>query len=158
VVIVLEEMQSRGRAVPQVRRLRSRAHLALTVAIFSLLRLAHALQPNEREKLDRLSQELDELEQTHKQVAERLDNLAEELDQTREHVVETSVLTTRSVETMLGDLRATKWKLSTRAAALEHRVAAQELESKRSAAQVRACLMLLVLPVKDKFQAASDRA
>ena len=142
-------MHSRRTAPHHGRLLRSRKNLVIAVALFSFLGLAHAVQPNEREKLDLLSEELDELEQTHKQVTERLDDLAEVLDQTREFVAETSVPTT-SVETVLWDLRATKRKLSTRVAALESRVA-QELESKRAGAEVRAFSMLHVNPVIETF-------
>ena len=134
-------MQSRGGAAPQGRPLNRKTQLVLVVALFSLLGLAHALQANERE-LGLLS---DEFAEGSKQIAERLDDLEEELDQTRKDVAETSVLTTRSVEKMLGDLRATKMTLSTRVAALEHRVAALELESKRAATEARACSMLRVL-------------
>jgi uncharacterized coiled-coil protein SlyX len=147
-------MQSRRTAAPQGRLLRSRTQLVLVVALFSLLGLAHALQPNEREELDRLSEEVAE---SSKQIAERFDDLEEELERTREHVAETFVLTTRSVETMLRDLRATKGTLSTRVAALESRVAAQELAFKRAAAEVRACSMLQlhVKPLNETFQASS---
>jgi len=151
-------MQSRRTALPQCRFFRSNTRLVLAVALFSLLGLAHAVQPNEREKLDLLSEELDE--QTHKKVPERLEDLAEELDQTREYVAETSVLTTRSIETMLWGLHATKRTLervSTRVAALESKDAAQELQSKFRAAEVRAYSMqqLHVKPVKETFQASS---
>ena len=146
-------MQSRGRAPPQGRPLHIKIQLVLVVALCSLLGLAHALQANERE-LDRLSEEFAE---SSKQIAERLDDLEQELEQTRKQVAETSVLTTRSVETMVRDLRAAKRKLSTRVAALEHRVAALEIESKHAADEVIDCSMLHVSPVKETFQAASDR-
>ncbi|KAJ1485289.1 hypothetical protein T484DRAFT_1892890 [Baffinella frigidus] len=126
-------MQSRRTAPPQGRLLRSRAQLVLAVAIFSLLGLAHALQPNEREELDRPSEEF--ADHSSKQIVERLDDLKEECAQTREHVAEISMVTTLSVETMLKDLSATKRQV----AALEHRVAAQELESKRAAAEAEEC-------------------
>ena len=147
-------MQSRGVATPPGMIFRSKSQLILVVLLFSLLGLAHALPTNQREELDRLSEEFAE---SSKQITGRFDNLEEELDQTRAHVAETSVLTTRSVETMLWDLRATKRALSIQIAALEHRVAAQELESKCATAEVQARLMLHDPPVKETLQAATDR-
>ena len=131
-----------------------KSQLVLVVLLFSLLGPAHALQTNQREELDRLSEEFAE---SNKQIADRVDNLEEGLDQTRAYVAETSVLATRSVETMLWDLRAAKRALSTQIAALEHRVAAQELESKRATAEVHACSMLHDPPVNETCKAATDR-
>ena len=145
-------MHSRG--TPHGILLRSKSKLVLVVVLFSVLGFTHALQTNQRDELDRLSEEF---AQNNKQIADRVDNLEEKLDQTREFVAESSVLTTRSVETMLWDLRAAKKTLSTQIAALEHRVAAQELESKCATAEVLACSILHDPPVKETFQAATDR-
>ena len=122
------------------------------VALFSLLGIAHALQANERE-LGGLSEEFTE---NSKQIVERLDHLEEELEGTRKSVAEASMLAIRSVEKMLWDLRATKETLSTRVATLESRVAAQELDAKRAAAEVGACPVMHMPPVKATLQAASD--
>ena len=141
-------------ATPHGILLRGKPQLVLVVLISSLLGLTHALQTNQQEELDRLSEEFAE---SSKQIAGRVDYLEEELDQTRTYVAKTSLLTTRSVETMLWDLRAAKRALSTQIAALEHRVAAQERESKCATAEVQACSMLHGPPVKETFQAATDR-
>jgi len=132
-------MHSRG-LTPHGILLRSKPQLVLVVVLFSLLGLAHALQPKEREELDLISEEFQQtrnapddllvrLVEKVNDIQGRLNMFEEELDQTREHVTEASVLTTRSVETLLWDLRAAKRKLS----ALEDRLAAQELESRRAA-------------------------
>ena len=138
--VALTSMRSRGRAPPQGRHLRIRTDLVLTVVLFSLLGLAHALQPKEWEELDPISEEIQQTRNAPDDVSVRLvekindihgrlNMFEEELDQTREHVAETSLLTTRSVETLLWDLRAATRRLS----ALENRLAAQELESRRAA-------------------------
>jgi len=141
-------MQSWGRVPPQGRPLHIRTQIVLMMVLFSLLGLAHALQANEGE-LDCLS---DEFAEGSKKIAEWLDGLKEELTQTRQQVAETSVLTTRSVETLLGDLHAAevrisdllaaKIMISTRVAALEHRIAALKPECKHAATEARACSML----------------
>jgi len=140
-------MKSRRRSPALRTFFVSRMQLVVTVGLFSLLGLAHSLRPNEREELDPISEEFQQtrnapddlvvrLVEKVNDLHGRLERFDEEFDQTREHVAETSVLTTRSVETMLWDLRATKKMLSTRIAALESRVAAQEIDSKRAAAEV----------------------